>query len=100
MTAPPRITLFDGALSQRGYRINTFAKSLTTPAGRAAYLADPRAAMEKFALTPMEMRLIETRDWQALLAHGAAIYLLAKLAIVHGESLLDIGAQMRQQGGA
>jgi hypothetical protein len=56
--------------------------------------------MEKFALTPMEMRLIETRDWQALLAHGAAIYLLAKLAIVHGESLLDIGAQMRQQGGA
>ncbi len=92
---PPRITLFDGALSQRGYRINKFAKSLTTQAGRDAYLSDKRAAMQGFALTPMEMSLIETRNWQGLLEQGAAVYLLAKLAIIHGQSLLDIGAQMR-----
>jgi len=99
MTAPisPRITLFDGPLSQRGYRINKFAKSLTTQTGRDAYLADPRAVMQRFTLTPVEMSLVEARDWQALLEHGAAVYLLAKLAIVRGESLLDIGAQMRGQ---
>ncbi len=93
----PRITVFDGALSQRGYRINKFAKSLTTPAGRAAYAADPEAAMLGYGLTAEERGLIDARDWQGLLNHGAAVYLLAKLALARGESLFDIGAQMRGQ---
>jgi protocatechuate 4,5-dioxygenase alpha subunit len=92
--------VFDGALSQRGYRINKFAKSLTTPAGREAYAADPQAAMRGHGLTVDEMELIKTRDWQALLQQGAAVYLLAKIAIAHGESLFDIGAQMRGQTAA
>jgi hypothetical protein len=80
---PPtlRMTLFDGALSQRGYRINKFAKSLTTVPGREAFHADPRGTMAGFGLTGAEMDL-------------------AKIAIAQGGTLLDIGAQMRGQSQA
>ncbi len=94
---PPRMVLFDGALSQRGYRINKFAKSLTTPAGRAAFSADPRGAMAGFGLTPAEMDLVQAGDWHGLLERGAAVYLLAKIAIAQGGTLMHIGAQMRGQ---
>ncbi len=96
---PPalRITLFDGTLSQQGYRINKFAKSLTTVPGRDAFAADPRQTMAGFGLTDPEMDLIQASNWQALLDRGAAIYLLAKIAIAQGSTLMDIGAQMRGQ---
>ena len=93
----PRMTVFDGALSARGYRINKFAKSLTSPAGRSAYAADPAGTMQGFGLTPEEIALVQDGNWQALLERGAAIYLLAKIAIAQGGTLLDIGAQMRGQ---
>jgi protocatechuate 4,5-dioxygenase alpha chain len=96
MTAP-RMTVFDGAMAQKGYRLNRFAKSLTTPAGRAAFAADPLATMQGFGLTAEEIALIEAGEWQALLERGAAIYLLAKIAIAKGGTLMDIGAQMRGQ---
>ena len=95
--APLRMTVFDGAMSQRGYRINRFAKSLTTVPGREAFAADPRGAMARFGLTDEEVALVEADDWQALLERGAAIYLLAKIAIARGRTLMDIGAQMRGQ---
>jgi protocatechuate 4,5-dioxygenase alpha subunit len=89
------MTIFDGACSRRGYHINTFAKSLTTVAGRAAFQADPRGSMQSFGLTAEEIDLVLGKAWQELLERGAAIYLLTKMAIVQGGSLLDIGAQMR-----
>jgi protocatechuate 4,5-dioxygenase alpha subunit len=92
-----RMTLFTGALSQRGYHINKFAKSLTTVPGRAVFAADPRSTMAGFGLTETEMDLVEASQWQALLDRGAAIYLLAKIAIAQGGTLMDIGAQMRGQ---
>jgi protocatechuate 4,5-dioxygenase alpha chain len=89
------MTVFDGAVSHRGYPLNRFAKSLTTPAGRDAFAADQRAIMAQYGLTAEEMALIEAGDWQGLLDRGAAIYLLAKIAIAKGGTLMDIGAQMR-----
>lgn len=91
----PRMTVFDGALSQRGYAINKFAKSLTTPPGRAAFAADAHGTMQSYGLTPGDIALVDAQDWQALLERGAAIYLLAKIAIAKGGTLMDIGAQMR-----
>ena len=89
------MTVFDGPLSQQGYRLNRFAKSLTSPAGREAYAADPHGTMGGFGLTTEEIALVDAGDWQALLERGAAIYLLAKIAIARGGTLMDIGAQMR-----
>jgi protocatechuate 4,5-dioxygenase alpha subunit len=95
MMQPPRMTVFDGALSQRGYRINRFAKTLTTPAGRAGFLEDPRGYMAGLGLTGEEMDLVQAGDWQALLERGASIYLIAKIAIALGGTLYHVGAQMR-----
>jgi len=97
MTDPPRHMVFDGALSQRGYPINRFAKTLTTPAGRAGFLADRRGYMAGLGLAEDEMDLIEGQEWQALLERGASIYLIAKIAIALGGTLYDVGAQMRGQ---
>jgi protocatechuate 4,5-dioxygenase alpha subunit len=95
MTDAPRMTVFDGALSQRGYRINRFAKTLTTPAGRAGFLADQRGYMAGLGLTGDEMDLVQSQQWQALLERGASIYLIAKIAIALGGTLYHVGAQMR-----
>ncbi len=92
-----RMTVFDGAMSARGYRINKFAKSLTSPSGREAYAADAVGTMQGFGLTAEEIALVQAGDWQGLLDRGAAIYLIAKLAIAQGGTLMDIGAQMRGQ---
>jgi protocatechuate 4,5-dioxygenase alpha subunit len=94
---PRRLMVFDGAMSQRGYRINRFAKTLTTPAGRDAFSADPRGSMAGFGLTGDEMDLIQNQQWQALLERGGSIYLLAKIAIAMGGTLYHVGAQMRGQ---
>ncbi len=92
-----RMTVFDGPVSARGYRINKFAKSLTSPAGREAYAADQRGTMAAYGLGAEDMALVEAGDWQGLLDRGASVYLLAKIAIAGGGTLMDIGAQMRGQ---
>ena len=92
---PLRMTVFDGRMARQGYNINKFAKSLTTPAGRDAFAADPDGAMRGFGLTDEERALVAAGDWQALLDRGAAVYLLAKVAIAKGGTLMDMGAQMR-----
>jgi hypothetical protein len=56
--------------------------------------------MAGFGLAETEMDLVQAGDWQALLERGAAIYLLAKIAIIRGGTLMDIGARMRGQSQA
>ncbi|HEY7246460.1 MAG TPA: hypothetical protein VH934_20390 [Xanthobacteraceae bacterium] len=88
-------TVFTGTRSQQGYRINKLAMSLTDPANRAAFTADERGYMHKYGLRQTEMMLIERRDWSGLIAAGGNVYLLLKIAGTVGQSLLQMGAQMR-----
>jgi protocatechuate 4,5-dioxygenase alpha chain len=88
-------TVFNGARSQQGYRINKLAMSLTAPANRAAFHRNERAYMKEYGLSENEMGLIERRDWFGLVAAGGNVYLLIKIAGVAGQSLLEMGAQMR-----
>ena len=88
-------TVFTGARSQQGYRINKLAMSLTDPANRDAFRADERAYMAKFGLTEAEMGLVGKRDWTGLVEAGGSIYVLLKIAATVGQNLLQIGAQMR-----
>ena len=88
-------TVFDGARSHQGYRINKLAMSLTDPANRETFLADERAYMAKFGLTETEMALVAKRDWTGLVDAGGSIYVLLKIAATVGQNLLQIGAQMR-----
>jgi protocatechuate 4,5-dioxygenase, alpha chain len=88
-------TVFTGARSQKGYRINKLAMSLTDPANRAAFKGDQQAYMGKYHLRQDELSLIERGDWAGLIEAGANIYLLIKIAGALGQNLLEMGAQMR-----
>ncbi len=88
-------TVFTGARSQQGYRINKLAMSLTDAANRAAFKGDERGYMQRYGLHEAEMALIERRDWSGLIAAGGNVYLLLKVAGAVGQNLLQMGAQMR-----
>ncbi len=88
-------TVFTGARSQQGYRINKLAMSLTDAANRAAFKDDERGYMQRYGLHEAEMALIEGRDWSGLIAAGGNVYLLLKVAGAVGQNLLQMGAQMR-----
>ena len=93
--AIPGTTVFTGARSRQGYRINKLAMSLTDPANRQAFKSDERAYMKKYGLTEAEMDLVGGRDWSGLVAAGGNVYLLLKIAGTVGQNLLQMGAQMR-----
>ncbi len=94
MDAPP-MTVFTGALSRRGYRLNKLGSSLTDPANRTRFLADETAYMDALAVEPDLQALVRARDWAALIAAGGNIYLMLKIAGTVGQTLIQMGAQMR-----
>jgi protocatechuate 4,5-dioxygenase alpha subunit len=94
---PPRTLVFDGALSTRGYVFNKFGWSLTKPENREDYARNPAAYMRAHHLTEQQVAQVAAQDWPALLEDGASIYVLAKLAILAGGSLVTVGARMRGQ---
>jgi protocatechuate 4,5-dioxygenase, alpha chain len=88
-------TVFTGARSRQGYRINKFAMSLTDEANRDAFRADEHAYMKACGLTDAEIDLVAKRDWKGLVAAGGNIYVLIKVGGAVGQNLLQMGAQMR-----
>jgi protocatechuate 4,5-dioxygenase alpha chain len=88
-------TVFTGARSRQGYRINKMAMSLADAANREDFRADERAYMRRFGLSDAEIELVARRDWRGLVEAGGNIYVLLKLAGTVGQNLLQIGAQMR-----
>jgi len=91
----PGTHVFTGEQSRRGYRLNKFAMSLTEPANRARFLADEAAYLGVLGLDAAEQEMVRRRDWAAMVARGGNIYLLLKIAGTVGQSLLQMGAQMR-----
>ena len=91
----PGTYIFDGARSRRGYRLNKLAMSLTEPANRARFLADPEAYMGAAELDEAQKAMVRRRDWLAMVEAGGNIYLLLKIAATVGQNLLQMGAQMR-----
>jgi len=88
-------TIFTGEMSRRGYRLNKFAMSLVDPANRAAFLADEVGVMRASGLGDTEIDAVRRRDWAALMACGGNVYLVLKIAGTVGQTLLQMGAQMR-----
>jgi protocatechuate 4,5-dioxygenase alpha chain len=88
-------TVFTGARSSQGYRINKLAMSLTDSANRDAFKADEHGYMKRFGLSDREIDLVAHRDWNGLVAAGGSIYLLIKIGGSVGQNLLQMGAKMR-----
>jgi protocatechuate 4,5-dioxygenase, alpha chain len=91
----PGTLVFTGERSRLGYRLNKLAMSLVDPANRKSFLADETAYMSAAGLTPTEREMVRRRDWAAMIAHGGNIYLILKIAGTVGQTLLQMGAQMR-----
>ena len=86
-----------GAASARAYRMNRFCHALLVPANRAAFKADPPAAMRAAALSDQETAMVNARDWLSLVRHGVSPFLLFRLSGALGCGLAATGAQMRGQ---
>ena len=70
----PGTTIFDGAESRKGYRINKFAMSFTKPENRKAFTANEEAYMEKWKLDQKERKFLRDRDFRGLWKSAAVIY--------------------------
>jgi len=91
----PGTTVFTGERSRQGYRLNRFAMSLADPDRRKQFLVDEAAYMATFELSEREQDMVRRRDWRAMIDHGGNIYLMLKIAGTVGQTLLQMGAQMR-----
>ncbi len=87
--------VFTGELSQQGYRLNRLSMTLTKKENREAFLSDPEGYMERLGLTEDERDMVRRRDWAAIVERGGNIYLTLKIAATLGQTLLQMGAQMR-----
>ena len=92
----PDTSVFDGARSRTGYRVNKFSMSMTDAGNRAAFKADEEAYMDRFGLSEAEKQCIRDRDWCRLIEEfGGNIYMIMKVGAVLGQGLYQIGAQQR-----
>ena len=88
----PGTIVFTGEQSQRGYRLNRMAMSLTDPANRQRFVADDVRYTRAMGLTDDEVDLVHRRDWRGMLEAGASIYLIIKVAGALGVTLQQVGA--------
>jgi len=88
----PGTIVFTGEQSQRGYRLNRMAMSLTDPANRLRFVADDVRYTRAMGLTEDEVDLVHRRDWRGMLEAGASIYLIIKVAGALGVTLQQVGA--------
>ena len=92
MTAP---YVFDLERSARGLRLNRFLHSLVSAAVRAQFAADPEQAMLAAGLDDGERAMLRSRDWRALMDHGASFFCLEKFARASGVSNPEMIAAFR-----
>jgi protocatechuate 4,5-dioxygenase alpha chain len=90
----PGTVLFDAEQSRLGYHLNMFCMSLMKPENRAAFKADERAYLDRFAMTEAQKQAVLARDWNRMLELGGNIYFTAKIAATDGLSFQQIAAAM------
>jgi protocatechuate 4,5-dioxygenase alpha chain len=85
--------VFDGERARKGYALNKMCFSFNDAANRAAFLADEDAYCARFHLNAEQREAVRRRDVLAMIEAGGNIYYLAKLAMIFGLGVQDIGAQ-------
>lgn len=88
----PGTFLYRGADSTAGYELNRFALSLRNAQSREKFIKDEAGYVASFGLSPAQARMVETRDWTALLEAGCHLHAMLKLAATVGQTLFHIGA--------
>lgn len=87
--------VFDLRTSNRTLKLNRFFWNMIRAESRAAYLADPEAAMQQADLTEAEMAMVRRLDWIGLVRHGANFFVMEKFARLVKTPNLAVYASMR-----
>ncbi len=88
----PDTPLFDRPRANAGYALNKMAMGLSTPEGRAAFLADEPAYLDRFPLTPDQRAAVVARDWEAMVRLGGNLFYILKISAVDPTPIRAIGA--------
>jgi len=90
----PGTTIFDAAMSRKGYHLNQFCMSLMREENRTAFKAAEGAYLDRWPMTPEQKAGVLARDYNALIALGGNIYFLAKIFATDGKSFQWAAARM------
>lgn len=88
----PDTPLFDRPRANAGFALNKMAMGLSTPDGRAAFLADERAYLDRFKLTPEQRTAVLARDWEEMVRLGGNLFYILKISAVDPTPIRAIGA--------
>lgn len=88
----PDTPLFDRARGNQGYALNKMAMGLSTPEGRAAFIADEVAYLDRFALSAQQRAAVLARDWAEMVRLGGNLFYILKLSAVDPTPIRQIGA--------
>jgi len=88
----PGTFVYTEEMALHGYRLTQFGLSLRKPANRKRFLADEAGYMHEWNLHDDEIAMVRARDWTSLLAAGAHLQAILKIAATLGMNLYDIGA--------
>lgn len=90
----PGTYVFDFERSYQGYHLNMFCMSLLKAENRKEFLADEKAYLEKFPMTPEQRQTVLKRDWLGMVKLGGNIYYTSKIGATLGKSFQYIAAEM------
>jgi protocatechuate 4,5-dioxygenase alpha subunit len=88
----PDTPLFDRKRSNLGYELNKMAMGLSSPEGRAAFLADEDAYLDSFKLTAEQRAAVKARDWAEMVRLGGNLFYILKISAVDPTPIREIGA--------
>lgn len=88
----PETPLFDRPRANAGYALNKMAMGLSTPEGRAAFLADEGAYLDRFPLTLEQRAAVLARDWEEMVRLGGNLFYILKISAVDPTPIRAIGA--------
>ena len=80
--------------SRRAYRLNDFLHRLVEPKHRKRFVEEPQKLYDDFKLTDEERKMLDDRDFIAMIHYGVIFFCLEKMAAVLGMSNPDVYAQM------
>lgn len=84
--------VFDGRRARQGYPLNSMCMTLNDPANREEFRNDLENYMDRYDLSDDQKDAVRRRDWIKMLELGGNIYFLAKIAILDGMSMQQLGA--------
>ena len=90
--------VFTGERSAHSSHLNKMANSLRSGEDRARFQADEAHYMREMGCSESEIEMVRRRDWKAMMAHGASIYMLLKIGAAVGHTLPQIGAHTSGRG--